>query len=121
MSYFLIVLLLIGSAFFSSAEIAYAAANKSRLRKAAESGSRNGKWALHISENYSKALCSILIGNNLVNIAMSSIGSVMAILIAGEEWTWLATAIITVLVIIFGETMPKIVAKKNANKTTEVK
>ena len=62
MSYVLIAFLLVCSAFFSSTEIAYAAANPSRLRKAAESGSKNGKWALSIRENYDKALCTILIG-----------------------------------------------------------
>ena len=78
MSYVLIAFLLVCSAFFSSTEIAYASANPSRLRKAAETGSKNGKWALQISENYNKILCTILIGNNLVNIASSSVATVIA-------------------------------------------
>ena len=84
MSYVLIAFLLVCSAFFSSTEIAYAAANPSRLRKAAEAGSRNGKWALSIRENYDKALCTILIGNNLVNIASSSVATVIALELVGD-------------------------------------
>lgn len=104
------------SAFFSAAEISYSAANLVRLENAMEDGSRRARSAVFIEEHYDDALSTILIGNNLVNIAMSSIASVAAIMIAGEEWTWLATLIITLLVIVFGETMPKIIAKKNANR-----
>ena len=104
------------SAFFSASEMSFSSTNKLRLENMADDGVGGAALALRIAEKFDDALSAILIGNNLVNIAMSSLGSVMAILIAGEEWTWAATLIITVLVIIFGETMPKIVAKKNANK-----
>ena len=116
MSYVAIVLLLICSAFFSSTEIAYAAANKSRLRKAAESGSRNGKWALQISEQYNKALCSILIGNNLVNIASSSVATVIAMQLVGAAGVAVATAVMTVLLLIFGEILPKQIGKQFCDK-----
>lgn len=116
MSYVLIVFLLIGSAFFSSTEIAYAAANKSRLRKAAESGSRNGKWALYISEHYDKALCTILIGNNLVNIASSSVATVIAMELVGNAGVAVATGVMTVLLLIFGEILPKQIAKQFCDK-----
>ncbi|NCB50738.1 MAG: HlyC/CorC family transporter [Clostridia bacterium] len=108
--------LIMFSAFFSAAEISYSAANLVRLENAMEGGSRRARAAVFIEEHYDDALSTILIGNNLVNIAMSSIASVAAIMIAGEEWTWLATIIVTLLVIVFGETMPKIIAKKNANR-----
>jgi len=115
--YFVAVIVLVClSAFFSASEMSFSSTNKLRLENMVDDGIGGAKLALKVAEKFDDALSAILIGNNLVNIAMSSIGSVMAILIAGEEWTWLATAIITVLVIIFGETMPKIVAKKNANK-----
>ncbi|MBQ3256524.1 MAG: HlyC/CorC family transporter [Oscillospiraceae bacterium] len=115
--YFVAVIVLVClSAFFSASEMSFSSTNKLRLENMVDDGIGGAKLALKVAERFDDALSAILIGNNLVNIAMSSIGSVMAILIAGEEWTWLATAIITVLVIIFGETMPKIVAKKNANK-----
>jgi Mg2+/Co2+ transporter CorB len=108
--------LILLSAFFSAAEISYSSANLVRLENAMEDGSRRAKAAVFIERHYDDALSTILIGNNLVNIAISSIASVAAILLAGEEWTWLATLIVTLLVIVFGETMPKIIAKKNANR-----
>ena len=111
-----ILLCLCGSAFFSASEMAYSSANRLRLENSAEAGSRSAKRALYICDKYDDALSAILIGNNLVNIASSSLASVIAILVAGEGYTAVATIIITVLVIIFGETMPKIVAKKNANR-----
>ncbi len=112
-----IVVLVALSGFFSASEMAVSSANRVRLENQAEDGVRGAKLALKITENFDDTLSAILIGNNLVNIAVSSISSVVAILVAGnEEWTWLATLIVTVLVIIFGETMPKIVAKRNTNK-----
>jgi len=116
MSYILIVFLLICSAFFSSTEIAYASANKSRLRRAAESGSRNGKWALYISDHYDKALCTILIGNNLVNIASSSVATVIAMSLVGDAGVAVATGVMTVLLLIFGEILPKQIAKQFCDK-----
>ncbi|MEG1632803.1 MAG: hemolysin family protein [Oscillospiraceae bacterium] len=104
------------SAFFSASEMAYSSANHMRLESAMESGSKSARAAVAIENHYDDALSAILIGNNMANIAMSSIASVVAILIAGEEWTWLATLLVTVAVIIFGETVPKIIAKKNANR-----
>jgi len=104
------------SSFFSSSEMSFSSANRLRLENAMEKGSAAARIGVQILDRYDDALSAILIGNNLVNIAMSSLASVFTILVAGEEWTWLATLIVTVLVIIFGETMPKIVAKKNANR-----
>ena len=115
--YFVAVIVLVClSAFFSASEMSFSSTNKLRLENMVDDEIAGAKLALKVAERFDDALSAILIGNNLVNIAMSSIGSVIAILIAGEEWTWVSTVIITVFVIIFGETMPKIVAKKNANK-----
>ena len=108
--------LIILSAFFSAAEMSYSSANLMRLENAMENGSRRARAAVLIEERYDDALSTILIGNNLANIAISSVASVAAILLAGEEWIWLATLIVTILVIVFGETMPKIIAKKNADR-----
>jgi CBS domain containing-hemolysin-like protein len=108
--------LLFLSAFFSAAEMSYSSANLVRLENAMEDGSRRARAAVRIEEHYDDALSAILIGNNLVNIAMSSVASVAVILLVGEEWTWAATVAVTLLVIVFGETMPKIIAKKNANR-----
>lgn len=108
------------SAFFSASEMSFSAVNKMRLESMAEDDVRGAKLAMRVEEKFDDALSAILIGNNLVNIALSSLGSVVAILIAGEEWTWLATAVVTVVVIIFGETVPKIVAKKNASSLVRI-
>ena len=116
MSYLAIAFLLVCSAFFSSTEIAYASANESRLRKTAESGSKSGKQALHIKEHYDKALCAILIGNNLVNIASSSVATVIAMQLVGDAGVAIATGVMTVLLLIFGEILPKQMAKQFCDK-----
>jgi putative hemolysin len=112
-----LVVLVCLSAFFSASEMAFSSANRMRLENAMEGGSRAARMAVKIEDKYDDALSAILIGNNLVNIAASSISAVLALAIApGGQWTWLATLCVTVAIIIFGETMPKIVAKKNANR-----
>ena len=112
-----IVLCLCLSAFFSGSEMAYSSCNILRLENLRDDGSKRAGTALRIAERYDDALSAILIGNNLVNIAASSLASVLVILITGrDDRAWLATLIITLLVIIFGETIPKITAKKNANR-----
>ncbi|MCQ2558080.1 MAG: hemolysin family protein [Oscillospiraceae bacterium] len=111
-----ILLMLVLSAYFSGAEMAYSSCNSVRLENAAEDGSKRAKRALRITEHFDDALGAILIGNNLANIACSSLCSVLVILLTGsDELTWLATVIVTVVVIIFCETIPKIICKKNAN------
>ena len=112
-----LIVLVCLSGFFSASEMAFSSANRMRLENAMESGNRAARVAMKIEDKYDDALSAILIGNNLVNIAASSISAVLALAIApGGQWTWLATLCVTVAIIIFGETMPKIVAKKNANR-----
>ncbi|MCR5294582.1 MAG: hemolysin family protein [Lachnospiraceae bacterium] len=104
------------SNFFSGSEMAYSSCNEMRLIADREAGDKKAGAALFICRHFDDALGAILIGNNLVNIACSSLGSVAVILIAGDDaYAWAATVIITVAVIIFGETIPKISAKKGAN------
>ena len=104
------------SAFCSSSEMAYSSCNTIRLEGMKDDGSKRAALALLITERFDDALSAILIGNNLANIGASSLASVLVILITGgEEYAWLATLILTILVIIFGETIPKISAKKNPN------
>lgn len=104
------------SAFCSGAEMCYSSCSTLRLESIKDGGSKGAALALKIVENYDKALSAILIGNNLVNIAASSLASVALITAAGsDEYAWAVTVVITALVIIFGETIPKITAKKNAN------
>jgi len=110
------------SAFFSASEMSLSAANRVRLENAAEGGSRGAKTALKLLDSFDRALGAILIGNNLVNVAASSASSVIALAVAASAGlsrglcTTAATVIVTLLVIIFGETIPKLMAKKNANR-----
>ena len=107
------------SNFCSASEMAFSSCNVMRLENARDDGSKRAKIAVYITEHFDDALSAILIGNNLANIGASSLASVAVILVTGgNEYAWLATIILTVLVIIFGETMPKISAKKNANRTS---
>ncbi|MCQ2565682.1 MAG: hemolysin family protein [Clostridia bacterium] len=112
-----IVICLVLSAYFSASEMSYSSCNTIRLEHEAEDGNEKAGLALQIAEKFDDALSAILIGNNLVNIACSSLGSVLVILIFGsDEYSWVSTVVLTLLVIIFGETIPKIVAKRNCNR-----
>jgi len=104
--------LLVLSAFFSGSEIAFAKANRMRLRAATEQGSVLSKIAYYIYQSYDNALITILIGNNLVNIAASSVATIIAIALIGDNGAWVATLAMTVLIITFGEIVPKIVASQ---------
>ena len=104
------------SAFCSSSEMAYSSCNTIRLENLRDDGDRRAALAVKIGERFDDALSAILICNNLANIGSSSLASVFVILLTGsDEKVWIATAVLTLLVIIFGETMPKIISKKNAN------
>ena len=106
----LIVILIILSAFFSSCEIAYSSVNN---------GNKEATKAMEIVNNYSEALSTILIGNNLVNIAVSSLATMVAVAYLGEEMgSLLATIVATIVVLIFGEILPKALANKFSLKLT---
>lgn len=109
-SYLLILLLIAFSAFFSGSEISYASLNRLRMKSAAETGGPAAKAAYWIYEAYDSALVTILIGNNLVNIASSSVATLIAVSLLGDDGAWVATAVMTVLILTFGEIVPKIVA-----------
>ena len=112
-----LVLCVILSAFFSGSEMALSSCNTLRLERLRDEGSRRAGIALKITEKFDAALSAILIGNNLVNIAASSLASVLVIALTGsDKKVWIATAVVTLTIIIFGETIPKIVAKENATR-----
>ena len=112
-----LLLCVIGSNYFSSSEMAYSSCNRMRLESARDGGSKKAAIAVKIIDRFDDTLSAILIGNNLVNIAASSIGSVLVILVAGDDrYAWVSTVVITVLIVIFGEAMPKIIAKTSANR-----
>ena len=115
----LIVILIILSAFFSSCEIAYSSVNKIKLKKKVSDGNKEATKAMEIVNNYSEALSTILIGNNLVNIAVSSLATMAAVAYLGEEMgSLLATIVATIVVLIFGEILPKALANKFSLKLT---
>lgn len=103
----LLIILLMLSAFFSSAETALTTVNKIRLRNLADSGNRRAALALRLSEDSSKLLSTILIGNNIVNISASSLATVLATNKFGSKGAGIATGVLTILVLIFGEITPK--------------
>lgn len=102
--------LVLMSAYFSATETAFSSLNKTRLRLMSEK-SKKAALALRLSENYDNLISSILIGNNIVNISLSSIGTVFFIDKFGDIGATLSTVIITVMVLIFGEVCPKSIAK----------
>ncbi|MBD5139799.1 MAG: HlyC/CorC family transporter [Ruminococcus sp.] len=104
------------SALFSSMETAFSSVNKIRLKHEASNGNKKAERALNIAENFDKALTSILVGNNIVNILSSSLGTVIFTKIFGTAGVAISTAVMTVLVLIFGEIIPKSFAKQNAEK-----
>lgn len=112
--YVLLLVLICLSAFFSASETAYSTVNKIRLRNRADNGNHRAKAALDIAENYDQALSTILIGNNVVNIGSSSIATVLAVDLFGPSGAAIATAAMTVLILIFGEVLPKSLAKENS-------
>ena len=117
----IIFVMLVLSAFFSGSEISFNASNKMRLRKASESGSRTARLACKISESFTTALSAILIGNNLANIAASTASTSIAIALlanvnGGDALaSTLSTIIMTIIVLIFGEIVPKRLCKQHAD------
>ena len=114
----LLVILVILSGFFSSAETAFTAANRLKLRHMAEEGSKSAKRALRLIENPSKLISALLIGNNIVNIFASSLATLVAIDLYGISATGIATSILTIVIIIFGEITPKSFATQHAEKVS---
>ena len=110
----LIALLLMLSAVCSATETAFSSCNRIRLKKMADGGSKSAAKALKICDDFDKALTAILIGNNVVNIASSALATVFFTEKFGSGSVGIATAVMTVLVLIFGEILPKSLAKENS-------
>ena len=110
--YLLIALCIVLSAAFSGAEIAYNALSENKLKHRMEAGDARAKQALRFHERFDSGVIAILLGNNLVNIGSSSIAAALAISLLGEGGAWIATAVMTVLIITFGEILPKIFASE---------
>ena len=114
--FIILIILLMLSAFFSSSETALTTVNKIRLRSLAEEGNKRAAMVLDITENHtSKMLSAILIGNNIVNISASSLSATLAYAFGGYMVS-IATAVLTVAILVFGEITPKNYATVKAEK-----
>ncbi len=114
---FLIIALLVLisiSAIFSSTETAFSSVNMIRLKQMAKNGNKKAKTAYNISKNFTAAITTILIGNNVVNILATSLATSLFTEIFGASGVAVATGIMTILILIFGEIAPKIIAKSKS-------
>lgn len=111
-----LILLLLLSAFFSSAETALTTVNKIRMRTLAEDGNKRAARVLAVTDNSAKMISAILIGNNIVNLSASSIATALAIRLFGNMGAGIATGILTLLILIFGEISPKTLATIHADE-----
>ena len=108
-----LVILVAFSAFFSASETAFSSLNQIRLKSRAEDGDTSAARVLAMSEKYDKLLSTILIGNNIVNIAAASIGTILFTQMLGQERdATVSTIVLTIVVLIFGEVTPKSLAKE---------
>lgn len=112
------LVILVGfSAFFSASETAFSSLNQIRLKSRAEDGDSSAARVLAMAEQYDKLLSTILIGNNIVNIAAASIGTILFTRMLGaERGATVSTIVLTIIVLIFGEVTPKSLAKEMPEK-----
>ena len=107
---------LLFSAYFSATETAFSSASTTRLKTLAEKGNANAALACRLLGQYDRLLSTILIGNNIVNIATASIGTVLFVHHYGDAGATISTVVVTVVVLIFGEISPKSIAKDCAER-----
>lgn len=110
----IMVVLVAMSGFFSATETAFSSCNRIRLKNMANGGKKTAKLALHLCENYDTVLSTILVGNNIVNIACTSIATVVFTSYLGDAGVTISTIVMTIVVLIFGEISPKSIAKEKA-------
>ena len=118
MTLWVALVILVGfSAFFSASETAFSSLNQIRLKSRAEDGDSSAARVLAMAEQYDKLLSTILIGNNIVNIAAASIGTIIFTKMLGaERGATVSTIVLTIIVLIFGEVTPKSLAKEMPEK-----
>ena len=109
-----LVILVILSAFFSATETAFTSLNRIRLKSRADSGNKRAALTLRIAEDYDKLLSTNLIGNNIVNISASTVGTVLFTKLFLDYGPLVSTVVLTVVILVFGEISPKSMAKENA-------
>ena len=109
-----IVLLVMMSAYFSATETAFSCLNKIRMKSRAESGDHRAALAMDLVEDYDRLISTILIGNNIVNITASTVGTVLFTKLYAAYGPTVSTVVLTLVVLIFGEISPKSLAKEHA-------
>lgn len=112
----ILIILICGSAFFSASETALMSLSKIRLRHMVDEGVKGANKVQKLNDDPSKLLGTLLVGNNIVNIASSSIATAVAIKMLGSEGVAIATIVMTIVILIFGEITPKTLASQNAEK-----
>ncbi len=113
----LLIILVAFSAFFSASETSFTSLNKIRLKMMADEGNRKAALAYSMTDNFDKMLSTVLIGNNIVNIAATSVATVLFIKALGQGLgSTMSTVVMTVLILIFGEVSPKSIAKEKPEK-----
>lgn len=110
------VICIVFSAYFSASETAFSSLNRARMKAMAEQGDKRAERALALAEQYDRLLSTLLIGNNIVNIAVASIGTVMFVRYYGDMGATISTVVITIVVLIFGEISPKSLAKDSPER-----
>lgn len=108
---FVMLILIMFSAYFSATETAFSTLNRTRIKTLAEAGKKKAQLTLKLSSNYDKLISTVLIGNNIVNITLASVGTILFVKLYGDIGATISTVVITVLVLIFGEISPKSLAK----------
>jgi CBS domain containing-hemolysin-like protein len=111
-----VLILLVFSAYFSATETAFNSINRIRLKNLVNGGNKRAKKVLMLEERYDELLSTILVGNNLVNIAMTAVATVMFIDLYGPYGPTISTVVVTIVVLIFGEISPKNIAKEQPEK-----
>lgn len=110
-SIFAMVVCITMSAYFSATETAFSSLNRTRLKVLADNGNKRAALALKLSGDYDRLISTILIGNNIVNIMVASIGTLLFVGIYGDMGATISTVVVTIVVLIFGEITPKSIAK----------
>lgn len=119
-SIILFVILILLSGYFSGTEISLASVNRIHMMSKASKGEKSAKRVLWVLDNFDEALSVLLIGNNIVNIGCATLATALALGSFGAEWVTLATVIATVVIFIFGEILPKCLARACNEKFAEI-
>lgn len=114
-----IAILLVFSAYFSATETAFTSLSRIRMKNKAAGGDRRAKKVLKLEENYDNLLSTILVGNNIANIANTAVATVFFVNLFGEYGATISTVVMTIVVLIFGEVSPKSLAKEEPERFAE--